>query len=100
MARFALVIALLLAVLSSCTAVRTPNTGRPIPGDAQQLPQEARRYIEMSRDALAAPEQIVLESVTAPPVPDGIYIIKLVVGDKTYTYHGRAGQISLVTVTS
>ena len=104
MARFALVIALLLAVLSSCTGLRTPDAGRPLPDDAQQLPQEAQQYIEMSRDALAeqlriAPEQIVLESVTAPPVPDGIYIIKLVVGDKTYTYHGEAGQISLVTVT-
>ncbi len=85
MARFALVIAVLLALLTNCTALRTPDTGHPLPDDAQQLPQEARRYIEMSRDTLAeqlriAPEQIVMESVTAPPAADGIYIIKLVVG--------------------
>ena len=67
-----------------------------------QLPQEAQLYIQMSREALAeqvgiAPEDIELDSVTAPATPDESYIIKLVADGTTYTYHGQEQQVSLVS---
>ena len=68
----------------------------------QQLPPEAQRYIQLSREALAAqlgvaPEWIALESVTEPAAPDTVYVVKLVVDDTTYTYHGQEGRVSLVS---
>jgi len=64
-------IGLLMVVLAGCMPGTTRSTGHMVPDDAQQLPQAAERYIEMSRDALEAhlriaPDQVTLESVMEP----------------------------------
>ncbi len=105
MTRVALMIGLLMVVLAGCMPGTTRSDGHVVPGDVQQLPQAAKRYIEMSHDALAAhlhitPDRVTLESVMGPANADDAYVIKLVVADNTYTYQGHDGQISLISATS
>ena len=90
-------------IVAGCTA-GLDAADNPTPGgdEAVQLPQEARAYVEMSRQELArhlglSVDEITLESVTEPAAADGTYIIKLLVEDRDYEYHGRNEEVLLVS---
>ncbi len=92
----------LMLFLAGCGSTTPSGVGPATTADAQQLPAQAQAYIEMSREALSEqlgvePEAIMLDSITTPATEDGVYIVKLEVGDQVYEYHGRADEVLLVS---
>lgn len=96
----------LLAVIlitTGCSAgLMAANDPTPTAESPVQIPAEAQAYIEMSQDDLGQrlgidPEQIELESVTDATAAGGTYIVKLMAEDKLYEYHGRDGEVLLVS---
>ena len=70
---------------------------------AIQIPAEAQSYVDtitqlLVDDLAISPEQVELESITEPATTAEPYIIKVVVGDITYEYHGRIGEIQLISI--
>lgn len=75
----------------------------PIDDEAVQIPAEAQSYVDtitqlLVDDLAISPAQIELESITEPATTAEPYIIKVVVGDITYEYHGRNGEIQLISI--
>ncbi|MDQ4076123.1 MAG: hypothetical protein M3220_07730, partial [Chloroflexota bacterium] len=97
-----IVLTLLMLLVVGCATEQPTGIGPAATEEAQELPEEAQAYIEMSREALAEqldipPEEIMLDSVTSPTEVDGTYIIQLEVGDELYEFHGREGEVLLVS---
>jgi len=70
---------------------------------AIQIPAEAQSYVDtitqlLVDDLAISPEQVELESITEPATTAEPYIIKVVVGDITYEYHGRIGEVQLISI--
>ena len=92
------IILIFLCLLTSC--VESETTGAP--DEAQELPEEAQQYIELAHEDLAArlgvdPEQIELDMISELAEVDDAYIIRLVVNETTYEYHGQNGEVMLVS---
>ncbi len=105
MIRYLLLAAVVLMALTGCTRGVTPNGEQPLAGSSEQLPEEAQRYVDMSRQALQSylkiePARIALDSVTEPAKATEVYTVKLAVESTTYTYHGQAGGVSLISIDS
>ncbi|MBK8903907.1 MAG: META domain-containing protein [Anaerolineaceae bacterium] len=68
----------------------------------EPLSDEAQSYIDLSKATLAQglrlpAEEIELESITEPAEANGTYIIVLRAEGETYEYHGRDGEVLLVS---
>lgn len=95
----------LLLIITGCTADN--NEGQPgaLPtgtAEAQQLSDQAQEYITMSRIALAEDNNvdtgaIALDSITEPAAEGEAYIIILSFNGQTFEYHGRNGEVMLVS---
>jgi hypothetical protein len=101
-----LLLLITILIATSCSFIQRPaNAPAPASDEALPVPEDTQAYIEMSRDSLAqqlaiGPESIELDSVTEPATPDGTFIIKLVADGQTYEYHGRNGEIVLISISS
>ncbi len=67
-----------------------------------QLPAQAQTYITDSKADLAERlgmqvGEIELDSIMAPAQEDGVYLAKLVAGDRTYEYRWQAGNVLSVS---
>jgi hypothetical protein len=68
----------------------------------QELSALAESYIERGKTVLAEqlnvdPDTITLESISEPATEDGIFIVRLAVGEQVYELHGRNNEILLVS---
>ena len=102
MKRLLMLMLILLLALAACSPTTTAPSTEPADDTAQELPEEAQQYIEMARQALAAqlgiaPSEIALDSITGPAEGEGSYIIRLEVADSAYEFHGRDGEVLLVS---
>jgi hypothetical protein len=90
-------------VLSGCsTMIKAKANPAPAAENAVQIPSAAQTYVDISRSSLAeklglSQDQIILDNITAPAEPNGMYVIKLSAGGQTYVYHGQDQQVSLVS---
>lgn len=102
--RVALWLALLLAlamVVSACDA-EGELTDLPTDIDARELPEEAREYIALSREAVSemvdtVPSAIILESITQPATDDEPYVIDVTAEGELFRFHGQDGAVVLVS---
>lgn len=99
-----LTVVLLLLFAMGCTAANSdtaPETKPTIEAE-QSAGAEVQTYIRLSREALAKAltvdeSEIELESVVEPELPDTAYIITFTADNQHYEYHGRDGEVLLVS---
>lgn len=92
-------------LLATACSVGLNPTDNPVStgDDAVQIPDEAQSYFEKIRQSLVedlaiSPEQVELESITAPATLAEPYIIKVVVKEITYEFHGLDGEIQQISI--
>jgi len=92
-------------LLATACSVGLKTTADPVStrDDAIQIPDEAQSYLEKIRQSLVedlaiSPEQVELESITAPATLAEPYIIKVVVKEIRYEFHGLDREIQLISI--
>lgn len=93
---------ILLVLLTAVACTSTAELPEEVEVDVQELSAQAQSYIEMSEQVLAEqldidPETITLESITEPATEDGLFTIRLTVGEQIYELHGRDNEVLLVS---
>jgi hypothetical protein len=88
--------------LTGCSAAaEAKGASSPAAGAAVQISAEAQNYVDLSRESLVEKlglpaDQIVVDHITEPADPNGIYTIVFVVKDQTYEFHGQNLKVTLV----
>jgi len=94
----------LILLATACSGMSEPAATPASTDDgAVRIPVEAQSYVDMVTQLLVddlaiSPDQVELESITEPATSAEPYIIKVVVGDIMYEYHGLDGEIQLISI--